>query len=96
MGFSEAQILSKWALKNSWLPLLAQIGPLFASLISGSFLVEVLFSIPGLGAHFVESVLNRDWPLILGLGIFYGILLIFAQLVTDLLSAQIDPRIQAI
>jgi oligopeptide transport system permease protein len=96
LGFSEAQILSKWALKNSWLPLLAQVGPLFASLISGSFLVEVLFSIPGLGSHFVESVLNRDWPLILGLSVFYGSLLIFSQLLTDLLSRQADARMKSL
>lgn len=96
LGFSEAQILSKWALKNSWLPLLAQIGPLFASLISGSFLIEVLFSIPGLGSHFVESVLNRDWPLILGLSVFYGSLLIFSQLLTDLLSRQADTRVKSL
>lgn len=96
MGFSERQILSKWALKNSWLPLLAQVGPLFASLISGSFLVEVLFSIPGLGSHFVESVLNRDWPLVLGLSVFYGVLLITSQLFTDLLSVKIDPRVKTL
>jgi len=96
LGFSEAQILSKWALKNSWLPVLAQVGPLFASLISGSFLVEVLFSIPGLGSHFVDSVLNRDWPLILGLSVFYGGLLILSQLLTDLLSSKADPRMNSL
>ncbi len=96
LGFSEAQVIGKWALRNSWIPLLAQVGPLFASLISGSFLVEVLFSIPGLGSHFVDSVLNRDWPLILGLSIFYGSLLIFSQLLTDLLSRKVDPRMKAL
>jgi oligopeptide transport system permease protein len=59
LGFSDWSIVSKWALKNSWLPVLAQSGHLFANLISGSFLVEVLFSIPGLGSQFVGSVLDR-------------------------------------
>ncbi len=96
LGYSEWTVVTKWALKNSWIPLLAQSGHLFANLISGSFLVEVLFSIPGLGSHFVGSVLDRDWPLILGLSLFYGALLILSQLLTDLLSTKIDPRVNTL
>jgi ABC-type dipeptide/oligopeptide/nickel transport system permease component len=96
LGFSDWSIITKWALKNSWIPVLAQSGHLFAGLISGSFLVEVLFSIPGLGSQFVGSVLDRDWPLILGLSLFYGALLICCQLMTDLLSSRIDQRVNAL
>jgi oligopeptide transport system permease protein len=96
MGFSQQQILLKWALKNSMTSFLSQAGPLLASLISGSFLVEILFAIPGLGLHFVESVLNRDWPLILGLTLFYGVILMITQLITDLFIFSVDPRVETL
>ena len=96
LGFSQTQVILKWALKNSMTSYLSQLGPLFAGLISGSFLVEVLFAIPGLGYQFVQSVLNRDWPLILGLTLVYGGVLMLAQLVTDLLIVWSDPRVSSI
>lgn len=96
LGFSDWKILSHFALKNSLTSFLSQAGPLFASLISGSFLVEVLFAIPGLGLHFVDSVLNRDWPMILGLTLFYGAILMITQLVTDLLILVADPRVKSL
>ncbi len=96
LGFSQKQILLKWALKNSLTSFLTQVGPLIASLISGSFLVEILFAIPGLGFHFIDSVLNRDWPLILGLTLFYGVVLMLTQLITDLLIFATDPRVKAL
>ncbi len=92
LGFTNSQILFKWALKNSLTSFFSQSAPLFASLISGSFLIEVLFAIPGLGFHFVESVLNRDWPLILGLTLTYGILLMLSQLIADFLIVLLDPQ----
>jgi len=96
LGFSEWRILSHHALKNSLTSFLSQAGPLFASLISGSFLIEILFAIPGLGLHFVESVLNRDWPMILGLTIFYGAILMLTQLITDILILTTDPRVKTL
>jgi oligopeptide transport system permease protein len=95
-GYSESSILMKWALKNALTSFLTQAGPLFASLISGSFLIEVLFAIPGLGFQFIESVLNRDWPLILGLTLVYGTLLMLTQMLTDLLILWMDPRVEAL
>lgn len=96
LGFSEWKIIHTQALKNSLTSFLSQAGPLFASLISGSFLIEVLFAIPGLGLHFVESVLNRDWPMILGLTLFYGGILMLTQLITDILILVTDPRVEAL
>ncbi len=96
MGFSQTQILLKWAFKNSLTAYLSQAGPLIASLISGSFLIEILFAIPGLGFHFIDSVLNRDWPLILGLTLFYGFFLMLSQLITDLLIFAADPRVETL
>jgi oligopeptide transport system permease protein len=95
-GHSEWKILTKWALRNSLTSFLSQAGPLFASLISGSFLIEILFAIPGLGSQFVESVLNRDWPLILGLTLVYGAILMLTHLVTDLLVFLADPRVESL
>ncbi|MEZ0391600.1 MAG: ABC transporter permease [Pseudobdellovibrionaceae bacterium] len=94
MGYSEWRILSRFAMRNSLTSFLSQAAPLFASLISGSFLVEVLFAIPGLGYHFIESVLNRDWPMILGLTLVYGGVLMLSQLLADLLILIADPRVQ--
>jgi oligopeptide transport system permease protein len=96
LGFSEKSILGKWALKNAWIAFVAQVSPIIGTLISGSILVEVLFSIPGLGFQFVDSVLNRDWPLILGLAVFYGSILLLVQLVTDLICVKLDPRVQSL
>jgi oligopeptide transport system permease protein len=96
LGFSQWQIVSRYALRNALNSFLSQAGPLFASLISGSFLIEIMFAIPGLGFHFVESILNRDWPMILGFTFAYGSILMITQLITDFLIVLSDPRIKAI
>ena len=69
-------------------------GPLIATLLTGSFVVETLFSVPGIGAEFVNSVSNRDYTLIMALTIFYGSFIIIANIVTDLITAAMDPRIR--
>ena len=69
-------------------------GPLIAAILSGSFVVEVIFAIPGLGKHLVQSVTNRDYPLILGLTLVFSVMLIMANLVVDLLYSVVDPRIR--
>ncbi len=91
-GFSDRKILLKWAFKNSLVGTISKAGFIAANLISGSFLVEILFAIPGLGFYFVESVLSRDWPLILGITLFYGLLLLTVQFISDLLLEAINPR----
>lgn len=80
-------------LKNAWIPVLNYIGPATAFLITGSFAVESIFAIPGLGREFVYSIVNRDYTLILGLTIFMGAVVILVNLFVDLLCAWMNPRI---
>lgn len=94
MGFSRWTLVSKWALKNALITYSSQLAFIFAYLISGSLLVEMLFAIPGLGQQFVESILNRDWTLVMGLTLFYGFILMFAQFASDLLISLLDPRME--
>lgn len=81
-------------LKNAWIPVLNYIGPAAAFLMTGSFVVESIFTIPGLGREFVNSIENRDYTLILGLTIFMGVAVIGINLLTDLLCAWLDPRVR--
>lgn len=96
MGFSQWSLLTKWAMKNALLTYFSQLGFIFAYLISGSLLIEILFAIPGLGQQFVESILNRDWTLVMGLTLFYGALLMFAQFISDLVISILDPRVESL
>ena len=84
-------LLTKWALKNALIPFVTQLGPLFTQLLAGSFLVELLFSLPGLGTQYVEALLNRDLFLVVGLTVFYGALLSFAQFAIDLILGFLNP-----
>lgn len=93
-GTSELGVIVKHALKNALVPVVTYAGPLIATLLTGSFVIESLFSVPGIGAEFVNSVSNRDYTLIMALTIFYGAFIIVANLVTDLVTAAIDPRIR--
>ncbi len=93
-GLSERVILFKHVLKNSLIPVLSISGPLVANLLSGSFVVEIIFAIPGMGKHLIQSVNNRDYPLILGLTLLYSLLLVLANLIVDLLYCFLDPRIK--
>jgi oligopeptide transport system permease protein len=93
-GVSRPSVVFKHALKNSLIPVITMIGPMAANLVTGSFLVEVVFQLPGLGKHFVQAVINRDYPLVMGVTLVYGILLILCNLVVDLLYGWADPRIR--
>lgn len=93
-GVTPSSVVFKHALKNSLLPVLTILGPLGANLVTGSFLVEIVFQIPGLGRHFVQAVLNRDYPLVMGVTLVYGVLLILSNLMVDLLYGWVDPRIR--
>ncbi len=81
-------------MRNAILPVLTFVGPLFANLMTGTFVVEKIFAIPGLGKYFVESIFNRDYPVILGMTVFYSFVLIFTLYIIDLLYRVIDPRIR--
>ena len=93
-GLSAKMILFKHVLRNSLVPVLSISSSLVAGLLSGSFVVELIFAVPGMGKHLLQSVNNRDYPLILGLTLLYSVLLILANLIVDLLYGLVDPRIQ--
>ena len=93
-GLSEAKIFYKHILRNAFLPVLTFSAPLIAGILTGSFVIEKIFAIPGMGQHFVNSVLNRDYPLIMGALFVYGFLLILSNMIADLLYAYFDPRIK--
>lgn len=93
-GVAAQVVLYKHVLKNSLIPVLTISGPLIAGILSGSFVIEIVFGIPGMGKHLVQSVTNRDYPLILGLTLVFSAMLIVANLVVDLLYTVVDPRIK--
>ncbi|MBI3812445.1 MAG: ABC transporter permease [Nitrospirae bacterium] len=93
-GLSERQALLKHALKNSITPVVSFLGPLTATLVTGSFVVEFIFSIPGMGRHFITAVTNRDYPLIMGVTLVYAVLIVAANIVVDLVYNWIDPRMR--
>lgn len=93
-GLSKWKIVFKHTLRNALLPVVSYLGPLLAGVVTGSFIVENIFAIPGLGGQFVKSITNRDYTVIMGTTVFYSILLLFAVLVVDIVYMWIDPRIK--
>lgn len=93
-GVGEFKILFRHVLRNSMIPYLSYAGNLIASLLSGSFLVEMLFAVPGLGTQFINSVSERDYTLVIGLTVFYGIILMSCNAVTEVLMFITDPRLR--
>lgn len=93
-GLSTFKIYFKHCLRNSIIPVISYLGPLTAITLTGSFVVERVFSIPGLGSYFISSIGNRDYPMIMGTTIFLAAILITANLVVDILYGIIDPRIK--
>jgi ABC-type dipeptide/oligopeptide/nickel transport system permease component len=93
-GLPERIVILLHALKNSLIPVITVIGPLFAALVTGTFVVETIFGIPGMGRYFVSSVTSRDYPVILGTLLLYAFFLILMNLVVDVAYAWLDPRIR--
>jgi len=93
-GLKKHQILLSHQVRNSLLPLVTVLGPTTAALLTGSFVVESIFAIPGLGKFFVDSINTSDYSLIMGLTIFYGAFLILMNFVVDLIYGIVDPRIR--
>ncbi|BDG62150.1 ABC transporter permease [Caldinitratiruptor microaerophilus] len=93
-GLPEAVITWRHMLKNAMIPVIAYLAPLTAALLTGTFVIESIFAIPGLGREFVTSIANRDYTVTLGVTVFYGALLVGLTLVGDLLTALVDPRIR--
>ncbi len=93
-GLSTVQVVTKHALRNALLPVISYLGPLTANVLTGSFVVEKIFGIPGLGQWFVLSVSNRDYSLIMALTIFYSAFLMLTVFVVDVIYSLLDPRIK--
>jgi len=93
-GLTETRVLFKHALRNALIPVVTLLAPITASLITGSYVVETIFQIPGLGQHFVTSVIDRDYPLVMGMTLTFGVVLILCNLAVDLTYGLIDPRIR--
>ncbi|MDL2206040.1 ABC transporter permease [Eubacteriales bacterium OttesenSCG-928-N13] len=93
-GLPERKVLFKHALKNSIVPIISYLGPLTAGILTGGFVVEKIFTIPGMGKFFVESISNQDYPLVMGVTVFYAALLILMNLIVDLVYGVVDPRIK--
>ena len=92
-GLSRGKVIWKHCLRNAFLPVLTYLGPAAAYTLTGSFVVESVFNIPGLGQHFVNSVKNRDQTLILGTVIIYSAFLLTLNLIVDVLYVFVHPRI---
>ncbi|MEK5067094.1 ABC transporter permease [Sporosarcina sp. FSL K6-1508] len=92
-GLSTAGIVIKHGIRNAILPVVSFIGPLFASLITGTFVIEKIFAIPGIGRYFVDSIFNRDYPVIMGTTIFFSVILVVTLFLIDISYRLIDPRI---
>ena len=93
-GLPESVVIRRHALRPALLPVISFLGPATAGMISGSVVIERIFSIPGLGSYFVQGALNRDYTLVMGIVIFYGVLIIVLNFLVDLIYAWLDPRIR--
>ncbi len=91
-GATPSQVITKHALRGGLLPVVTFLGPAFAGLISGSFIIESIFFIPGLGRFFVTAAFNRDYTMVLGTVLFYAILIILLNLLVDVIQAALDPK----
>jgi oligopeptide transport system permease protein len=93
-GMPERITITRHAIRAALLPVVSYLGPAIAQIITGSVVVEQIFGIPGIGRYFVQSSLNRDYTMVMGVTIFYGALVIFCNLVADLLYGVLDPKVR--
>jgi len=93
-GLDERVIMVRHALKNAFIPVATILGPMFAALVTGTFVVEQVFAIPGMGKYFITSITNRDYPVVMGAILLYAVFLVFSNLGVDITYAFLDPRIQ--
>ena len=93
-GLPEHTVILRHALKPALLPVISFLGPATAAILTGSVVIEQIFGIPGLGRYFVQGALNRDYTLVMGVVVFYGVLIILFNFIVDLLYAALDPKIR--
>lgn len=93
-GITEFKVVTRHALRNALIPIVTILGPTIAALLTGSFVIEKIFALPGMGKHFVTSITNRDYTTILGISVFYSAFLVAMVFVVDMFYLLIDPRIK--
>ena len=93
-GLPQRVVIIRHALKPALLPVISYLGPATAAIITGSVVIEQIFGVPGLGRFFVQGALNRDYTLVMGVVVFYGVLIVVFNLIVDLLYGWLDPRVQ--
>jgi len=93
-GLTESLIILRHALKPALLPIVTYMGPVTAAILTGSVVIEQIFGIPGLGRYFVQGALNRDYTLVMGIVVFYGFLIIFLNLLVDIIYGLLDPKVR--
>lgn len=93
-GLSESKVIIKHGLRNALIPIITMLGPVVAGMLTGSFVIEKIFALPGIGRYFVQSISNRDYTTIMGITVFYAAFLVMIVFIVDLLYGLIDPRIR--
>ncbi len=93
-GLTERTVVGLHALKNALIPVTTILGPMFAALVTGTFVTETIFGIPGMGRYFITSITNRDYPVIMGTILLYAVFLVAANMIVDITYAWLDPRIR--
>jgi len=93
-GLRESVIISRHMFKNALIPVITVLGPALAALVTGSFIIETMFAFPGIGREYVQAISNRDYSMILGTTLIYGVLIALANLSVDFLYGFLDPRIR--
>ena len=93
-GASRFRIVRKHMIRNAILPIVTVLGPITASVLTGTFVIESIFAIPGMGKFYVSSVQSLDYTLVLGMTVFFGAFLVTANLIVDVLYGIVDPRIR--
>ena len=93
-GLPESVVIRRHALRPALLPVISFLGPATAGMISGSVIIERIFSIPGLGSYFVQGALSRDYTLVMGVVIFYGVTIILLNFLVDMIYAWLNPKVR--
>ena len=93
-GVKPRDIVVKHALRNAILPIVTIMGPTIAAVLTGSFVIEKVFTIPGLGKYYIQSINDRDYTMVLGVTVFYAAFLILMMIVMDIVYALVDPKIK--
>ncbi len=93
-GLTQGSVIVRHALRNALIPLVTILGPLAAAVLTGSLIVEQIFAIPGMGRYFVSSINNRDYPMVMAVVVIYALIIVFFNLIVDILYVFIDPRLR--